>query len=619
MNFDEFAKEIIVGVGGKENVDSLSHCATRLRFILKDDSKADLEMIKKIKGVLGAVYGAGQLQVIMGKNLLDSFSVLQKKYNFTGEEENDSIKRSNEKKHPKTIALDVLNFISGSVSTVITGLIAGGMLKLALFIASMIAPGIAENSTYLFLTFVCDVPFYFMPILVAYGASKKLGMQPVYPMLVACALLHPTFNEIVAAGNSVSLFGLPVMLVGYSSSMLPALLSTVCVYYIEKFFNKIVPGILKSVVVGAMTITIGAVLTFVVIGPLGTFLGNYVVGFIIWLQELIGPVALGVLTGILPFMVMMGMHTLLAPFLVQNITTLGHDSFFRPALILHVVAEGGAAIGVGLRTKNKELRAEALSIGVGSVFAGISEPAIYGIALRFKKPFYGVVAGGFFGGIIAGLFNVRAYTMSKTTLLAAPIFKETMVGMLIACGVAFIVSVVVTYIVGINEDELEATTLDSSPKATEPVNSIVAIATGETIPLESVNDEVFSSKSLGEGVAFKLLENRIVSPINGTVVSVFPSGHAIGLRSNDGMEILIHIGIDTVRLNGKGFKVKVQNEESVNAGQELVELDMDYLSASELDLTTMMIITEQKGKTITLENFGCVTAGESPIAEMNLS
>lgn len=618
MDYDEFAKEIIVGVGGKENVDSLSHCATRLRFVLKDDSRANLEMIKKIRGVLGVTFGAGQLQVVMGKNLLDSFSILQKKYNFNDGDGYSQIKKKNEKKTPKTVALDILNFISGSVSTVITGLIAGGMLKLALFIVSMLAPGIVGNSTYLFLTFVSDVPFYFMPVLVAYGASKKLGMQPVYPMLVACALLHPTFIEMVAAASPVSLFGLPVMLVGYSSSMLPALLSTVCVYYVEKFFNKIVPGILKSVIVGAMTITIGAVLAFVVIGPLGTFLGNYVVGFIIWLQELIGPVALGVLTGILPFMVMMGMHTLLAPFLVQNITALGYDSFFRPALILHVVAEGGAAIGVGLRTKNKELRAEALSIGVGSVFAGISEPAIYGIALRFKKPFYGVVSGGFLGGIVAGLFNVRAYTMSKTTILAAPIFQETMMGMLIACGVAFFVSVVVSYIVGISEEQIESAASDSSIKTVQPYNNIVAIATGESIPLESVNDEVFSSKALGEGIAFKLTDNRIVSPINGTIVSVFPSGHAIGLRSDDGMEILIHIGIDTVQLNGKGFKVKVRTEERVTAGQELVELDLDYLSASKLDLTTMMIITEQKGKTFELEKFGYVTAGKSTIAEVSL-
>lgn len=612
MNYDDFSKEVSENIGGIENVESLSHCATRLRFVLKDDNKADLNKIKGIKGVLGATFGAGQLQIVMGKNLLASFDSLQKKYKFNN---SDSVKREpkNVKRNFKIVLLDILNFVSGSVSTVVTGLIAGGMLKLALFILEMINPTVVNTDTYTFLSFVSDVPFFFMPILVAYGASKKLGMQPVYPMLVASALLHPVFREIVAAADTASIFGLPVTLVSYSSSMLPALLSTVCIYYIEKFFNKIVPGILKSVVVGALTITVGAVLVFTVIGPLGTFLGNYVVNFIIWLQDLIGPVALGVLTGILPFMVMMGMHTLLAPFLVQNISSLGFDSFFRPALILHVIAEGGAAIGVGLKTKNKELRTEALSVGLGSVFAGISEPVIYGIALKYKKPFYGVVAGGLLGGLVAGLFNVRAYTMSKTTILAVPIFKETMMGMIIACGVAFFVSLIVAYIVGIDEidESNDRHGLEDFEK-----NDILSIATGESLSLADVQDEVFSSKSLGEGIAFKISNSTIVSPVDGEIITVFPTGHAIGLKTEDGIEILIHIGINTVQLNGSGFNVQVKNGQKIQKGQELVRLDLDYLKTTKFDLTTMMIFTDQKDKEILLENFTEVDAGKSIVAKI---
>lgn len=616
MDFKKITDEIMENIGGEENVNTLSHCMTRLRFVLKDESKVNLEVLKSINGVLGATFGAGQLQVIMGQNLFNAFDMIMKNYHFSGDgSEGSSSIKEKQPKSVKTIATDVVNFVSGSVSGVITGLVAGGMLKLLLFLAVLGMPDLSKTQTYAIMSFIADVPFYFMPIFVAYGASKKLGCAPIYAMLVACALLHPNFTAMVKEGGTINMFGLPVALLSYSSSMIPALLSTISVYYLEKFFNKIVPGIFKTVFVGALTVLCASVLTFVVFGPIGTYIGIYVVGSLIWLQGAIGPVALGVLTALLPFMVMMGMHTLLATFLVQSLTVAGYDSFFRPALILHVIAEGGAAIGVGLRTKNKALRSEALSIGFGSVVAGISEPAIYGIVLRYKKPLYGVMAGGAAGGIAAGIFGVKAYMMSKTTILAVPIFKETMGGMMIACGVAFAVSCVVAYIVGIDEEKEKPE--DKNMILTDSYETeVVSVVDGTSFQLTEVKDEVFSRKTMGDGIAFTAKGNVVVAPCSGELTMVFPSGHAFAITRDDGVQVMIHIGIDTVSLNGRGFDVKVEQGKHIHAGEELVSIDLDYLKTTGLDLSIMVIFLDTNGKEIKFMEYGNVVQGKTTVVEV---
>lgn len=497
-----------------------------------------------------------------------------------------------------------------------TGLVAGGMLKLILFVAAMISPQIVTNQTYVILTFIGDVPFYFMPLFVAYGTSQKLGCSPVYPMLVACALIHPNFIEMVGEGTSISLFGLPVLGVKYSSTMIPALLSTVSVYYLEKFYNKWVPGILKNIAVGVLTVLSAGVITFVVLAPLGMYAGNYVVAFMIGLQTTIGPLALGILAAILPYMVMTGTHTILAPFLVESLNVTGFDTFFRPALILHVIAEGGAAIGVALRTKKKELRSEAWGIGLGSIFAGISEPAIYGIALRYKKPLYGVMAGGLAGGIIAGLFGVKAYTMSKTTVLALPIFKETMVGMFIACVVALLLSAFISFILGIDETEGSEVKEDID-KENLSENTLTSIVDGEMYPIEEVKDDVFSKKLLGPGVAFSTNSDEIYSPCDGVLTTVFPTGHAYGITREDGVELMIHIGINTVSLEGNGFNVKVTQGQKIKRGNLLVKLDLDYLKSTKIDLSTILVFLNQNNKEIELASYGKTIARQTIIGNIN--
>lgn len=451
------AGSIIKLVGGPGNIVSVTHCATRLRFVLVDTSKAQTEELKKVKGVLGALYAMEQYQVVLGANLLPVYEEVVKRNNL---KETEVVKENLDQEKSKNvltlggIGSTILGFVAASVNPMIPGLIAGGMMKVLLLLITMVWAGFADTQTYLMLSIVANVPFYYMPIFVAFGAAKKLGGTPMYAMAAAASLVAPDFLALVSEGNPVTMFGISVLLKNYSSSLLPALLIGLAAYWLEKFWNKVVPGIFKSIFVGMMTIICTSALGYVILAPIGTYVGNYIVAFLVFLQSTIGPFALAVLSAALPFLIMTGMHTLFGPFMVQSIADVGYDGFFRPALILHNMAEGGACFGVALRTKDAELRSEAVSIGVGCIFAGVTEPAIYGITVRYRKPLYGVVAGGAAGGLIAGLMGAKAFVMGYSTVLALPIFESTMLAMSVGIVVAIVVSLIITAIVGIDENLL---------------------------------------------------------------------------------------------------------------------------------------------------------------------
>lgn len=453
MDYKKVGSEIVKSVGGSGNIESITHCMTRLRFNLKNKNIVDKELLNSIEGVLGNTYAMGQFQVIMGKNLVPVFNEIIKQNDLIVEEIINENLDTNIGKKPFTIkklGKDTLEYIVSSITPMVSGLIAGGMVKVLLLVATYIIPNLIETSTYQILSFLSDTPFYFMPIFIAYGASKKLGCNQIYAMIVAAALIHPTFMLMVTDNVSVNLIGMPVLLVKYSNSLLPALLSTLVVAYAERFFNKIIPGSIRPVFAGAFTLVVAITAALVVLGPIGTYAGNYVVGFLSWLSSTIGPAALAVLTAFLPFMIMTGMHHITGPMMIQSIATVGYDNFFRPAFILHNMAEGGACFAVALRTKNKKLRSEAISCGIG-VIAGVSEPAIFGITLRLKKPLYGVMAGGAVGGLIAGLMGAKAFSMGYASILALPIFESTIVAMLIAVPVTIIVSFIIVLIVGFED------------------------------------------------------------------------------------------------------------------------------------------------------------------------
>lgn len=458
VNVKELSDSIMKLIGEKDNVHSVTHCVTRLRFILKDVEKADTEEIKKIDGVLGVVFGSGQYQIVLGPNLFPVFEYVVKEY---GLETDDEV----EEYHKEDVAPGktsgfgyylgkVIQFLSATLTPFITVLYGAGMLKIALGLSAYFWPDVTGNTTYMMFNFMSNVPFYFMPVFIAYGASRTLKSNPAFAMAMALMLLYPNFVQLIGGDQAVTIFGLPVTLVSYSNTLLPAILSALLAARLEKFFYKVIPGVLRSVFAPLFTLAAAMPIVMVVLAPLGTIAGNYIVSIFVGIYDVTGGVAIGLLAAVWPFIVMGGMNMLFVAPMTELLANTGYDNFFRPAWILHNIAEGGACTGVAIRTKNKKLRSEAISAAIGAIVSGVSEPAIYGINLRLKKPLYAVVAGGLAGGAAAGIMGAKAYTLGYSSILAIPIFMDTMLAIIIAIGVTFAVSVAATVIMGFDDSAI---------------------------------------------------------------------------------------------------------------------------------------------------------------------
>lgn len=613
MDYKKLADDIIANIGGSNNIENVTHCMTRLRFNLRDVAKANKDALENINGVLGVVYAGGQYMVILGQNLLPVYELVVKDYNLhTTDVVNENLDVINEKQSLtlKNVSNTIICYVSASITPMLTGLVAGGMLKVFLLIwVTFIDKGFATSTSYLLLSAIADAAFLFMPIFVAWGASTKLGGTPIYAMVASAALLHSNFTTLVAGGEAINLFGLPVRALSYGTSLLPALLIALIAYYAEKFFNKIVPGIFKSVFVGLGTIFVAGSLGFLIAGPLGNIIGQYIANAFMFLNGTVGPLAVGLLAASLPWLVMAGMHLAFVPFMPQLLTNPGYDALIRPAFLLHNMAEGGSVIGAALKTKDAQKRSEFISIAIGCIVAGVTEPAIYGVNLKYKKPMYGVMSGGLAGGIVAGAMGAKAFEMGYSNIIALPIFKQTFVAAISGVVTAILVSAIVTYLLKFEID-------NSTKSITEPVkeivedDAIVSVCDGELIPLSQVNDPAFASGAIGDGIAIKLDNDFVCAPANGELTTVFPTGHAFGLTTNEGVEILVHIGIDTVNLKGQGFDIIVNQGQKVRAGQPIIKVNRNLLYDKGYDLTTMTIITNSNNKEISLDNMGLVKVGQ---------
>ena len=457
MDHKSVAEQIIAASGGMANITDVTHCATRLRFVLADDSASDQDAIKKIDGVLGVINAAGQQQVVLGGNVIGVYKEAVSMFEAAkGAKSADGEKKPAEPKGkkaltPKGILDAVIGYVASAVTPLVPGLIGGGMLKVILLLIGYAWPAFLETGTYTVMSWVANAPFYFMPIFVAWGAAVKLGATPIYAMAGAASMLTPAFMTLVADKGSIDLLGIELELIKYQQQLLPALLIALAAYYIEKGLNKVIPGVLRPVLVGSLTMGLTMILGFTVLGPLGYNVGSAISGVFVFLGSTAGPVAVALLAGVMPYLVMTGMHHAISPFMAQSIANPGYDPIFRPSFILHNMAEGGACLGVGLRAKDAEFRSECFSLAFGCIVAGVTEPAIYGVNLRLKKPLIGVSAGGAVGGVVTALLGARAYTMGYSTIMALPIFQDTFVAMLIGIIVAIVVSCAVTFVLGTDE------------------------------------------------------------------------------------------------------------------------------------------------------------------------
>lgn len=595
MDKQQLSKDILKLVGGEENIDQVTHCMTRLRFNLNDNNQADRETLKNTPGVMGVTENGGQFQVIIGNEVSEVYKALVN--NMSMKPSAKSAPKGEKKQRNPISAL--FDFISGMFTPILPAIAGAGMIKG--IVSILVALGWMTNtsSTYIILSAVGDGAFYFLPIILAVSAAKKMGSNVYVGAALAAGLMHPTIGALFQDGNT-SFAGITVIATSYASSVIPIVIAIWIAAYVERAIERITHSSLKLIVVPTVTLLVMVPLTLIAIGPLGGIIGNGLSGGISWLFDNASILASILIGGTMSVLIITGMHYALLPLAVGSIATLGYD-FIIPLMFAANMAQGGAAFGVGFKSKNSQTKSLSYSTGLTALM-GITEPAMYGINMKFKKPFIAALIGGAVGGAFLGTFSVKAYFIGSVGLPGAAAFVGPNISNLLyaltAAVIAFVVASVITYLMGFQEEAPA-----SSPSAmtvTTPVGAesnklqdeqIFSPMNGEVKPLSLVPDPAFSEEIMGKGFAIQPAEGRAVSPINGTVVSVSKSGHAIGLVSDLGAEMLIHIGIDTVKLKGQFFSPKVQAGTKVSVGDLLMEFDREEIEKAGYNMITPIIIT----------------------------
>lgn len=592
MEKRELAEKIIDFLGGPGNINNYWHCVTRLRFTINNDEKTQLPEIEKLPGVLGTTIKNNQYQVIIGPGVDTLFSAIEQILGISKNEDNDTKKETSHKISGKLI----LDVISGVFQPILPALVAGGMLKGILAIVLAISPSLEKNTTMALFNLIADVPFYFLPFLLAISSSRKFKLNEFLGICMAGALLYPTFVAKIASGNSgLTLFGLKIPVFNYATSVFPVILGVGLMAVIYHFIDRFIPDVLKLVVVPAITLIIAVPLAMWILAPLGAYGGLYLAKGIVWLFNKAGLLAGFLLGFFMPLIVLTGMHQSTSPIQIQNIATLGYD-YLLPVSFVHNMAESGAALGTSLRMKDKELRAAGLSTSF-SAFIGISEPALYTVNVVHKTSLIAAMCGSGFGGMLTVLLGVKCYAFVMPGITSLPVYVKAGQGfanvlLMIVCLVAsFLVSALVALILGGKVDKE-----NKAKSASKSRVEIVSPTSGMIVSLEDVNDPVFSKKTMGEGFAIKPTSDEIYSPVSGKVTMLAVTKHGIGITTSEGVEVLLHLGIDTVELKGEPFQLFVHKGDHVAAGQKIALMDIKQIEKDGKDPTVIFVITNSKDK-----------------------
>lgn len=610
MNYQELADKIIDYVGGQENIGGLTHCATRLRFNLKDETKAQTQKIKDTTGVMGAVSKGGQYQVIIGSDVGSVYKEILKKVPALDEP------RETPENDNRNVAAKVIDTITGIFTPILPAITAAGMLKAVLSLLVVFKLIDKTGQTYIIIDFMADAAFYFLPILLAASSAQKFRTNMYLAMMLGGVLLHPNFiamvNVIKTSGKgSIHLFGLPISPVTYGSSVIPIILTVWFMSYVEPIADRVSPKVIKFFSKPLLTIAIVGTVSLVIIGPFGYLISDAISTGIKALEEFspwLVPTIIGSFT---PLFVATGTHYGLVPIGINNRMSAGYDTVIYPGMLASNLGQGAASLAVGLKSKDSTIKQLAASAGLTGLF-GITEPALYGINLRFKTPLYAAMLGGGLGGLFMGISRVKNFTGGSPGLLTLPSYigNDTLTYLYLACigsAISIVIAFVVSYILYKDPIVEVAPVVEHDVPAvpTTAIGDIVNVATpvkGEVITLKAVADGMFSEEILGKGFAIKPVEGIVYAPFSGVITAVFDSKHAIGLTSDTGVELLIHVGIDTVQLNGEGYEYAVTKGQQVTLGDKLITFDLASISEKGFDTVVPVVVTNSSdfGDIITL-------------------
>lgn len=608
-NDQNMANKILKNVGGSENVKNLTHCMTRLRFVLKDESQANDEEIKQIPGVMGLRKQGGQYQVIVGNNVARTYTELLELGVSGGAKTNEPVEKK--KLTPKQICINILDAIIGTMSPLIPAIIGGSMIKLLAMILNMTGVLSLESSTYNILNTIGDAPFFFLPMLVAVSAAKKFNSNVFLALAIAGVMVHPVFMEIMekaAEGKGASFVYIPVMSVMYTYTIIPAIVMTWFLKYIEDFVDRITPIVMKNFLKPMLILLIAAPIAIIIVGPFGILIGTGLSQIVFFVHDKLGFLSVAIVGAIWPLLVVTGMHRVFTPTIVQTIAETGKEGMVMPSEIGANLSLGGVSLAVAIKTKNRELRQTAYAAASSAIIAGITEPALYGVAIRLKRPMIASVITGFITGGIAGLAGLASHSMAAPGLFTSVQFIDkdnpmSILWVVVVMVLSIVISFILTLVIGFEDiPESEDELLDLG---TQEADNIIVSAPveGKIKPIESVQDDVFSREVIGKSIAIEPTGNKIYAPVTGMITSVFPSKHAIGITGDNGIEVLVHVGIDTVKLNGDPFTSSIEQGDHVNTGEVIGTFDSTKIIEAGYDPTTIVVITNtDEYETITTFN-----------------
>lgn len=588
MDYNHLSKTILKNVGGEENILDVYHCITRLRFHLKDSSKVNEKEITDTEGIAGAQFKGSEFQVIIGndvKNVYENFVSHMKDF---GRQDGEV---STEKTNIMTKLMDTL---AGVFVPVLPAITAAGMVKSVLALLLAVRAISSESDIYQLFNILSDAAFYFLPFLLAVTSARKFKTNEFLALTVAGSMMYPTIITGAADGGGLHVFGLTIPFINYSASIIPIVLSVWLLSKVYRFIDKRTPETVRLLIAPMLSLFIIVPISLGLLAPLGNYAGYYLAGFLTWIFALSGPVAGLILGATIPLIVMTGMHYVVNPIVLQNLKLLGYD-FIAPLFFLCNIAQAGATLAVFTKAKDKKLKSLALSTGISAIF-GITEPAMYGVNIREKKPFFASLIAGGIGGFVATMFGVKVYAFVMPGITGIPAYitqggdNRNIVVILLSLLITFASSFGLTLILW---KEKKINIIEEPQTVPEEMKEefVRSPMEGEIVPLTDVPDTIFSKQIVGPGVAIIPESRKICAPFEGQVTMISESKHAIGLKSKSGIELLIHVGIDSAKLGGLGFEAAVKAGDDIRVGDKLVEVNLDYLKEKGIDMITPVVVT----------------------------
>lgn len=615
MKYEEIAKDIVACIGGTENIESATHCFTRLRFKLKDSSKVDKQKLETVSKVMGIVEANGQFQVIIGNDVKNVYQPIEGM--LAGQSQNSE---GGGKK--KASFKEVLNAIASIFTPTIPALAGAGVIKGLLVLLTTYKLLENTTATYQILSAASDSIFYFMPVILGYTCAKVFQCNAAICMAIGGSLIYPSLVSFMAENTDLTFIGIPVISTTYASTVIPIILASFVYSKLEKLLEKFVPNMVKAVVSPMISLLIMVPATLILFGPFGNYASQFIGDVFQKLTQMSPLLAGAFFGGTYSILVMFGMHRALVPIGINEVSVMGSTTlwaFTGPSNF----AQAGAAFGAFFRIKDKEMKPVALSSSITALF-GITEPALYGVNLKYKKPMIAVVISGAVGGAIAGVGGAKAYAVAIPSILTLPtFFGEGFAAFVISIIVAFAAAAVLTLIIGVDEGdgqnpkteekEIQKTQeIKASAEKTEhTVGMVCAPVSGNVIAMEDISDEAFSSGALGKGCAIQPSEGKVYAPVSGKVESLFPTNHALGIAGSQGVEVLVHIGIDTVNLEGKYFTAHISQDDEVKEGDLLIEFDVEGIKKAGYKTDTIVLVTNADDyNDVTIIKEGTVSHGE---------